>query len=221
MPLEIGDCRIVATKVKVLIIEDHPVVRDGCQRIFSRRSDIVMRDVASAAAGVVMNREFSPDVILLDIALPDGSGFDILPELLATNKQAKVIVFSMYETPRFVQRALEMGATGYITKSDDPNAILKAIEKVQAGSIYLGQAIAQDLAMAKLKPLDNPYRDLTEREHKILGFLGEGKSMTEIAVALSLNYKTIANAVAAIKQKTKVPTNAALTKLAVELRSRN
>lgn len=121
--------------VKVLMIEDHQIVRDGCQRILSRRSNIETAEAISASEGIALNRDFNPDVIVLDAGLPDASGFDIIGKLLADNAHAKVIIFSMYEAPHFVSCALEKGARGYITKSDDPNAILQAIDRVRTGGI--------------------------------------------------------------------------------------
>ncbi len=207
--------------VKVLVIEDHPIVSDGCQRILGRRSDVFVREASSATAGLVLNREFAPDVILLDVGLPDASGFDIIQQLMDDNAAAKVVIFSMYEAPSFVTLALEKGARGYITKNDDPNAILHAIDRVRAGSIYLGQAVAQTLAMLNVTPANDPLRDLNERERQIVKLLGDGQSLTEISVQLSLGYKTVANAVTLIKQKLAVATTPALIKFAVELRSKS
>lgn len=204
--------------VKVLVIEDHPIVRDGCHRIFARRADIEVEEAVSAAGGLARNREFVPDVIVLDAGLPDASGFDIIPELLADNQGAKVIIFSMYEAPGFVTCAFERGAKSYITKNDDPNAILKAIDKVRSGETYLGQTVAQHLAMANLAPARDPLRDLSERERQIIGLLGEGKSLAEISADLALGYKTVANGVTAIKQKLRISTSSALIKFAVEVK---
>src|SRR5579863_7536803 len=107
-------------QIKVLVIEDHPIVRDGCRRICSRRPDLTTVDAATAEAGLIANRDFKPDVIILDIGLGEMSGFDILPQLRAENPAARVVVFSMYEAARFVTRALDLGARGYLTKNDDP-----------------------------------------------------------------------------------------------------
>lgn len=206
--------------VKVLMIEDHPIVRDGCQRIFNRRTDIEMVEAVSAMGGITLNRDFNPDVIVLDVGLPDASGFDIIAELLADNAHAKVIIFSMYEAPHFVSCALEKGARGYITKNDDPDTILSAIDRVRAGGIYLGQAAAQHLAMTSLVPTNDHLRDLNDRQRQIMRLLGEGKSLTEISVELALGYKTVANAVVVIKQKLGFSTSPALIKFAVELKSK-
>ncbi|MEJ0095074.1 MAG: response regulator transcription factor [Methylocella sp.] len=209
----------MSDQVKVLVIEDHPIVWDGCQRILSRRADFIVKEAMSAAIGIALNREFLPDVILLDVGLPDASGFDIISELMADNEQVKVVIFTMYEATSFVTLALEKGAAGYTTKNDDPNTILQAIDKVRAGSIYLGQAVAQNLAMNSLARTNGPLRELNDRERQIIALLGEGKSLTEISVQLVLGYKTVANAVTVIKQKLRIPTSSALIKFAVELKS--
>ena len=154
----------MSDQVKVLVIEDHPIVSDGCQRILSRRADILVREAPSAMVGLALNREFVPDVILLDVGLPDASGFDIIQQLMVDNPPTKVVIFSMYEAPTFVTLALERGARGYITKNDDPNTIFHAIDKVRAGSIYLGQAVAQTLAMINVTPANDPLRGLNDRD---------------------------------------------------------
>lgn len=206
--------------VKVLMIEDHPIVRDGCQRIFSRRPNIETAEAVSASEGIALNRNFNPDVIVLDVGLPDASGFDIIADLLADNAHAKIIIFSMHEAPHFVSCALEKGARGYITKNDDPNAILQAIDRVRMGEIYLGQAVAQRVAISNLAPKSDVLHELNQRERQIVRLLGEGKSLTEVSVELSLGYKTVANTVVTIKQKLGLPTTPALIKFAVELKSK-
>jgi len=143
--------------VKVLIIDDHPLVRDGCQRIFDRRRDIEVAQAGSAQTGLKLNVTFDPDVIVLDIGLPDANGFDIIPKLIGDNAKAKIVVFSMHGAQSFVTNALEKGAVGYITKNDEPNAILAAVDKVKAGEVYLGQTVVQKFAMA------NQSREATTR----------------------------------------------------------
>lgn len=206
-------------QIKVLVIEDHPIVRDGCRRICSRRPDLTTVDVATAEEGLVANRDFKPDVIILDIGLGEMSGFDILPQLRAENPAARIVVFSMYEAARFVTRALDLGANGYVTKNDDPNAILAAIDKVRTGAVYLGQSVAQTLALASRARANDPLRDLTERERQVIGLLGDGKNLSEISALLDIGYKTAANTVATIKQKLGISTSPALIKFAVELKA--
>jgi DNA-binding NarL/FixJ family response regulator len=211
----------VTEQVKVLVIEDHPIVRDGCRRICSRRPDLVTMDVSTAEEGLAANRDFKPDVVILDIGLGEMSGFDILPKLLSDNHAAKIIVFSMYEAARFVTRALDLGAHGYVTKNDDPNAILAAIDKVRTGAIYLGQSVAQTLALASRERTSDPLRELTERERQVVALLGDGKNLSEISGLLDIGYKTAANTVASIKQKLGITTSPALIKFAVELKTKH
>jgi DNA-binding NarL/FixJ family response regulator len=153
------------------------------------------------------------------LGLPDASGFDIIQQLTDDNPAVKVVIFSMYEAPSFVTLALEKGAKGYITKDDDPNAILVAIDRVMSGSIFLGHTVAQTLAISNAMPVNDPLRELNERERQIVKLLGEGTSLTEISVRLALGYKTVANTVTIIKQKLGVPSTPRLIKYAVEIRS--
>lgn len=214
------DVESLSEQVKVLVIEDHPIVRDGCRRICSRRPDIAAVDASTAEEGLAANRGFKPDIIILDIGLGETNGFDIVPQLLADNPGARIIVFSMYEAARFVTRALDLGARGYITKNDDPNTILAAIDKVRSGAIYLGQSVAQALALANFDAAHDPLRELTDRERQVIGLLGEGKNLSEIAAELDIGYKTAANAVASMKQKLGFTTSPALIKFAVELKAK-
>jgi DNA-binding NarL/FixJ family response regulator len=210
----------VAEQVKVLVIEDHPIVRDGCMRIFARRADIDALEAESASMGQILNQTHHPQVIVLDVNLPDANGLDVISSLLEVNPTAYIIVFSMYEAASFVTHALERGARGYITKNDDPITILAAIDKVRTGAVYLGQAAAQNLALYNIEVANSPLRDLSDRERQVLGLLGDGKSLTEISTDLTIGYKTAANLVSAIKQKLSIPTSSALIKFAVEQRAK-
>ena len=210
----------MSESIKILLIEDHPIVRDGCLRILARRPDFEAMEANTAPAGLAANRSFSPDVIILDLELPDIGGLEVINELLRDNPATRIIIFSMYEAATFVTRALERGARGYVTKNDDPNAILHAIDKVLAGAVFLCQSVAQNLALANLEPAEDPLRTLSERERQVVTLLGEGKSLTEIAGALAIGYKTAANIVSAVKQKLRIGTSPALIKFAVELKSK-
>lgn len=211
----------MSERVKVLMIEDHPIVRNGCRLIFDRRSDLEVVEASTAEEGFAANREFRPDVIILDLGLRDSSGFDMIPVLRADNEAARILIFSMNETARFVRRALDMGARGYVTKNDDPNTILTGIDKVRSGDIYLGQSLAQALALAKFEPVNDPLAALSGREKQVVALLGEGKSLSEIAADLDIGYKTVANIVATVKQKLGIGTSVALVKFAVEVNAKD
>lgn len=210
----------MSERIKILLIEDHPIVRDGCRRIFARRPDFETFEANTAQEGLALNRQVLPQVIILDVELPDASGLDLIPTLLRDNATSRIVIFSMYEAGTFVTSALEKGALGYVTKNDDPNTILNAIDKALAGSVYLGQSVGQNLALANLEQADDPLRDLNARERQVVTLLGDGKSLTEISATLSIGYKTAANIVSAVKQKLHIATSPALIKFAVELRTK-
>lgn len=201
---------------RVLIVEDHPLIRAGCRRLLAQRKHFDLLEAERGQAGLELNRRHRPDIILLDLDLPDGNGLDLLPLLLADNAAARIVILSMYGDSSRVSRALAKGAKGYVTKNDDPAAILTAIDKVLEGEVYLGQNVAQALAMTRLQP-EAP--ELAEREKAILDGLGDGKSLAEIAADLGLTYKTVANAAAILKSKLRIRTSAALVKFAVERKS--
>jgi two-component system invasion response regulator UvrY len=157
----------IGERIKILLIEDHPIVRDGCLRVLARRPDFEAVEASSAQGGLIANRDFSPSIIILDVELLDVGGLDIIPELMRDNAAARIVIFSMYEAATFVARALDKGARGYVTKNDDPNAILHAIDKVLSGSVYLGQSVAQNLVLANFEPSDDPLRTLSERERQL------------------------------------------------------
>ncbi|MGO9133497.1 MAG: response regulator [Methylovirgula sp.] len=204
--------------ITVLIIEDHPIVREGCQLILSERPDTEVIEATTAADGLALNKLSKPDIIVLDIGLPDASGIDILPKLHAENEKAAIIVFSMYGTKSFVTSALKKGASAFLTKNDDPKAFLAAIDKIRSGEIYLGHAVAQKLAMTTVVPASNPVvGNLRKRERQIVALLGKGRTSMEIAAELDLSYKSVANAISLIKQKLKIASMPALVKFAVEL----
>jgi len=201
----------------VLLIEDHPIVRAGCRRVLAGRERLDIVEASNAADGLHMAREHRPDVIVLDLNLPDASGLDLLREL-SREREAKILVFSMYEDPAFVARALESGAAGYLTKNDDPDTLLDAIERVTRGEVHLGHTVAQKLALMHLRPDEDPLRDLSPRERQVLDLLGAGCSLSDIAARLDISYRTVANISSQLKSKLRVPNAAALIKLAVEQR---
>jgi DNA-binding NarL/FixJ family response regulator len=203
-------------RIEILLIEDHPIVRDACRTLLDRRPDLVPLEASSAREGVALNRQALPRLILLDLELPDAKGLELIQSLREENPRTRVIVFSMHQSVACVAKALEKGAQGYVTKGDDPATILVAIDKVLEGSVFLGPSVAQSVALAKLEPARDPLRTLSARERSVMALLAEGKSLGEIAATLEIGYKTAANIVSALKQKLEIATSAALIKFAVE-----
>jgi two-component system invasion response regulator UvrY len=203
-------------KTAILLLDDHPIVRDACRSLLGRRSDLVIHEASSAAEGLERNRQSLPSLVLLDLELPDAKGLDLVDLLRGENPGVGVIVFSMHRSVACVSTALRSGARGYVAKSDDPAMLLVAIEAVLSGSTFLAPSVAQSVALATVVPSGDPLRRLSAREREVLALLGDGKSLAEIATALEIGYKTAANIVSVLKQKLEVPTSAALIKFAVE-----
>jgi DNA-binding NarL/FixJ family response regulator len=201
---------------RILLIEDHPLIRAGVRRLLAQRKSFELLEAERGQSGLALNRRHRPAIVLLDLDLPDGNGLDLMSRLGADNAAARIIILSMYGDSGRVARALARGARGYVTKNDDPTAIVAAIDKVLEGETYLGQSVAQALAMTRLQP-ETP--ELGARDKAILDGLGEGKSLAEIAAELGVTYKTVANAAAILKSKLRIRTSAALVKFAVERKS--
>jgi len=200
----------------ILLIEDHPLIRAGVRRLLAQRKSFEVLEAERGQVGLALNKQHRPQIVLLDLDLPDGNGLDLMPQLTADNAGARIIILSMYGDSGRVSRALAKGAKGYVSKNDDPAVILTAIDRVLDGETYLGQSVAQALAMTRLQP-EMP--DLGHREKAILDGLGDGKSLAEIAGELGVTYKTVANAAALLKSKLRIRTSAALVKFAVERKS--
>ena len=202
--------------MRILLIEDHPIVRAGCRRMLQTKDDVEVQEAATAADGLRIVREFIPDIIVLDLNLPDVNGLSLLAALVFAAPERKIIVFSMYDDPAFAQRALESGAKGYITKNDDPDVLLQAIETVAGGGLFLTASMAGKLALMAAKGSNDPLRDLSGREREVLELLGDGKTLAEIADRLNISYRTSASLTAQIKTKLNITSTAALIKWAAD-----
>jgi DNA-binding NarL/FixJ family response regulator len=202
-------------QMRILLIEDHPIVRTACRRLLQAVDEAEIREAATAADGLSVSREFRPTIIVLDLNLPDSSGLALMAPLLLNEPTPKIIVFSMYEEPAFVARAIEAGAKGYITKNDAPDTLLHAINKVNEGGVFLTAPLAEKLALMAAGGGSNMH-GLSGREVAVLELLGQGRTLGEIAVQLKISYRTSANLVAQLKSKLNVASNAALIKWAVE-----
>lgn len=203
--------------MKVLIIDDHVIVREGVRRLLAANRDVTVIEAASAREGALAFKGNRPDVVLLDLNLPNGSGLELLRRLLAEDGAARILVFSMHAEPLYVARALDAGAHGYVSKSAPASELVTAIQKVAAGGRYVEHEIAAQLVISRYSNED-PLHSLTTREADIMRQLGEGKTMAVIASSLGVTYKTVANACSVIKTKLGAERVADLIRLAIEMR---
>lgn len=203
-------------KIRILLVDDHAVVRAGYRLLLQQSERIEI--IAEAETGEQACRlftELNPDLALMDISLPGMGGLEAIRRILRRDADAKVLVFSMYEDPVFVDQAVRAGARGYLTKNSAPELLLTAIEEIAAGGMYLDRDIAQRLAFQKARDETGPFSGLSTREFEIFCLLAEGLNAAEIAQRLSIGYKTAANYSAQIKNKLQVRTAAELVRLAI------
>ena len=202
--------------MRVLIVDDHPIVASGCRALLAGEPEIVILEASDAESGERVFVAEHPDICVLDINLPTVSGFELARRILAHAASARIIMFSMNDDPIFAVRAIEIGAKGYVSKSGDPYDLVEAIREVGKGGTYLPPAIAQSIAFAGPSLTQNPLSKLTSREIEILRLLSAGKSLSEIAWLVHSSYKTIANTSSIMRQKLGVRTSAELVRLAIE-----
>ena len=205
------------SQILVLIVDDHPVMISGCATVLAANSSIKVigaRDVRSGFETFVAKE---PDVTVIDINLPDLSGFELLRKIKREDVGAAVIMLSMNEDPAFVLRAVELGAAGYISKSDDPKLILRAVEAVNSGENFISPKLAKSVTFASASIRSNPSSQLSPRELEILRLLARGSKIDEAARSLDISYKTVANTTSLMKQKLNAKNHSDLIRLAIEM----
>ena len=206
----------MANPLRILLVDDHAVVRAGCKALLENQEDL--RVVAEADSGEAACRQFiehAPDVVIMDLSMPGVGGIEAIRRIVARQSDARVLVFSMHEDTLFVEQALQAGARGYIGKRSAPLVLVEAVRQIASGNIYIDPDIAQRLAVQKTKGSDSPLLALSTREFEILCLLAEGLSVNRVANRLALSCKTVANYATQIKSKLEVETTSELTRLAI------
>jgi DNA-binding NarL/FixJ family response regulator len=205
------------TPTRILIVDDHPVVLSGCRALFAGDSSIRIDEASDAKSGHRAFAQKKPDVTIIDINLPDVSGFELMRRIRKDDPNAKIIMFSMNDDPAFVVRAVELGAQGYVSKGDDPRLFVKAVRKVVAGEHFITPQLAEAVTFSGAAIKANPISQMTPRELEILRLLGRGDKIVEVADALEISYKTVANTTSLLKQKLGAKNHSDLIRIAVEM----
>jgi two-component system, NarL family, invasion response regulator UvrY len=202
--------------IRVLLVDDHTLVRAGLRGLLQTEGDIeVVGEAASSEEACRITSVLEPDVIVLDISLPGVSGIEAIGRLLRIVPAAKILILSMHENEPFPTMALERGALGYLSKRGAPEELASAVRKVAGGQRYLGNSVAQHLALAHLRRDRDPLSLLTAREVEIFVLLARGRSVNEIAQAMNLSPKTVHAHRASVMRKLEVRGIAELVQLAV------
>jgi len=201
--------------MKVLVVDDHPIVRAGLRRLLAEESDIDVREAAAGRDALAAVREQRPDLVVLDLNMPGIGGLEVIARLKAEHAALRILVLTMHDDAIHVTRALQAGAAGYVSKNASPDQILDAIRRVAAGRTYIEHEIAQELALLNVRTPAQLLRNLSRRELEILRLLGEGRSLAQIADTIGVSYKTVANNCVQIKAKLGVQRTAELVRIAV------
>ena len=188
-------------RIRVLLVDDHAVVREGYRRLLERDEGLtVVGEAAAMAEALTLDAQLQPDVIVLDIALPGVSGIEVLRRLIARRPDARVLIFSMYQDGIYATHAMHAGACGYLSKASAPDLLVSAVRSVAAGSRYMSPDVqlAMTTQSATARQLANA---LSTRELEVLRLLAQGYGVDAIAARLGLSPKTAANHQSSIKQK--------------------
>ena len=177
--------------MKILVIDDHPIVRAGVRRLLAAEPEIEVREATNGREALGIYRELQPTLVILDLNLPGIGGLEVLARLKAADPDARVLVLSMRDDEIHVTRALRAGAAGYVTKNAPPEELLEAIGRVARGHTYIEREIAEDLVFASVRKSPNPLKDLSSRDLEILRQLAEGNTLSQIADTVGIGLSLI------------------------------
>lgn len=201
--------------MKILVVDDHPIVRDGLHRLLADEPDVELRDADSGKQALALFRQDCPDLVIVDLNLPGFGGLELIKRLTLEKTAARILVLSMHDEPIYAMRALQAGAAGYVSKNAPPAQLREAIRRVAEGRPYLGHELAQELALLNLRISAHPLEELSPRDLELLRLLAEGSSLQQIADTLGLSYKTVANNCSQMKAKLGVKRTADLIRIAL------
>jgi DNA-binding NarL/FixJ family response regulator len=203
---------------RILIIDDHAVVRDGVKKIFDEQPETVtFGEAGTRLEALQLTREHPWDLAVLDLSLGNHSGLEVLKELKQIRPELPVLILSMHSEEQYARRAFKAGASGYITKDSSRAELAKAVNKVAAGGRYVTSALAEILVFDLGRGSDlPPHQSLSDREFEVMRLIGSGKTVTEIAALLSLSDKTVSTYRSRLLEKMGMTTTAELIRYVIQ-----
>lgn len=202
--------------IKVMLVDDHEVVRAGYRRLLESSEDIhVVGEACSGEEAYEYYPIFKPDVVVMDISMPGSGGLEAIRRMINRDKNTRILVFSVHENEVFLQRALEIGARGYITKRSASQTMIEAVRRVAQGHIFVGEDMLPYLVKQGNHENTNSFNDLSPREFEVFLLLAKGKTVNEIADMLNISSKTAGNHMTSLKNKLNVSNVVELTHLAI------
>jgi DNA-binding NarL/FixJ family response regulator len=202
--------------VSILLVDDHPVVREGYRRLLERQPGyVVVAEAGDAAGAYRAYRETKPDLVIMDLSLPGAGGLEAVRHIRQWDRRARILVFTMHSSAAFALKAFETGASGYVTKGSDAAQLLRAVASVASGRRSISDDVAREIAAERLGGGRSLVDELGSRETEILRLVALGLTTEEIANALCLSPKTVQNYTYQIKSKIGARTDAHLVWLAI------
>ena len=205
--------------IKVLLADDHSIVRAGLRRIVEESGDIeVVAEAADGREAVLAVRRYLPDVAVIDISMPVLDGLEVITQLKAEFPDIPILILTMHEEHQYVIRAIETGAMGYITKQSAPEQLVKAIRRIHSGARFLTDEAAEALALriARGNRIQSPLETLSTRELQVLRRLALGNTNREIAAAFHISIKTVDTYRSRLLKKLNLRNNAELSRFAIQ-----
>jgi DNA-binding NarL/FixJ family response regulator len=204
------------TGISILLVDDHPVVREGYRRLLEKQPDFhVCAETGDAKSAYKAYKEFKPDVVVMDIAMPGASGIEAVRHIRQWDQNARILIFSMHLSVAVTLKTFEAGASGFVTKSSGPDELIRAVSTVAAGNRVLSPDVSEAIAADRLAGSPQFVDALSPRETEILRLLASGMDSEEIAALLNLSPKTVRNHHYTIKSKIGARNDAHLVWLAV------
>ena len=208
----------MAKKTTIVLVDDHAVVRAGVRRLLEQEPLFeVIGEAESGEKAYQILAELKPDVMVMDLSMPGMGGLEAIRRILMRYEKAKILVLSMHEDLSFANQALKWGAKGYLTKNTLADDLVKSIETVTQGDVFLSDEIAKKMAMQSISGNQDPVHELSAREFEIFRLLAEGLDIDAIASTLNISSKTVSNYQTMIKQKLNINTPIELIRYAIKV----
>ena len=207
----------MSKKVTIVLVDDHAVVRAGVKRLLEQEPLFeVIGEAGSGEKGYQLFGALKPNVIVMDLSMPGMGGLEAIRRIMMRHEKAKILVLSMHEDLSFANQALKLGAKGYLIKNTLGDDLVKAIETISRGEVFLSDEIAKKIAVSSIEGDQDPIHDLSAREFEIFRLLAEGLEVDAIATTLNISSKTVSNYQTMIKQKLNINTPIELIRYAIK-----
>ena len=207
----------MSQKVTIVLVDDHAVVRAGVRRLLEQETLFeVIGEAESGEKAYKIFGELKPDVMVMDLSMPGMGGLESIRRILMRHERARILVLSMHEDLSFANQALKLGAKGYLIKNTLGDDLVKSIQMVARGEIFLSDEIAKKIAMQSISGAEDPIDELSAREFEIFRLLAEGLEIDAIAATLNISSKTVSNYQTMIKQKLNISTAVELIRYAIK-----